>query len=198
MPPHSYSLVDSDSRSSMRNTEITLILRRLSDGDRSALDELIPAVYEQMKGIALNANRQEAVEYHSPTELVHEAYLRLLGSEKLQWQSRSHFFGACATVIRRILVDQARKRNADKREGQRTKIGLDANLAENQQIDLLDLELALEKLATLAPRQVKLVELRYFGGLTEAEAAEVLGVSRRTVAGDWSMAKAWLRSQLDT
>lgn len=183
----------------MQSKDITLILNRLSDGDRSALDELIPAVYQQMKSIASNASSKESAGHDSPTELVHEAYIRMLGNEKLEWQSRSHFFGACATVIRRVLVDQARARNANKREGKRTRIGLDANtLTDETQVDLLDLELALEELGKLAPRQVRLVELRYFGGLSETEAAEVLGVSRRTVSGDWAMAKAWLKSKLDS
>lgn len=180
----------------MDSTEITQILNRMSDGDAGAANELIPVVYERMKAIAANASAGNGHEANSPTELVHEAYIRLVGNEKLAWKSRSHFFGACATVIRRILVDQARARKADKRGGGRTRVELEAGMAIEESVDLLDLELALKELEKLAPRQVKLIELRYFGGLSETESAEVLRVSRRTVSGDWAMAKAWLKSQL--
>lgn len=180
----------------MESSEITLILNRMSDGDKAAANELIPVVYERMKAIAANASSGEVREASSPTELVHEAYIRLVGNEKLAWKSRSHFFGACATVIRRILVDQARARKANKRGGEYARVEFDVGMAVDEPLDLLDLEMALQELEKLAPRQVKLIELRYFAGLSETESAELLGVSRRTVTGDWAMAKAWLKSRL--
>lgn len=181
----------------MKLPEITEILNRMADGDRQAVDELIPVVYEQMKRIASSQLVGEAGKASDPTELVHEAFIRLVGNEKLAWQSRSHFFGACANVIRRILVDQARARKSTKRGGKETVVELNENLvAKTQSIDLVELDDALQELEQMAPRQVKLIELRYFGGLTETEAAEVLQVSRRTVSGDWVMAKAWLQTKL--
>lgn len=182
----------------MNTGDITSILGRISEGERTAIDELMPVVYEQMKLIAKNASSEQLPDRSTPTELVHEAYIRLIGNEKLAWQSRSHFFGACATVIRRILVDEARANQAQKRGGERSRIEMDASFAAEQSVDLLELETALEELAQLAPRQVQLVELRYFGGLSETEAAEVLGVSRRTVSGDWAMAKAWLKQRISS
>ncbi len=177
--------------------EITLILNRISDGELQAIDELIPLVYDQMRKIAASAASREPAEANDPTELVHEAYMRLVGNEKLAWQSRSHFFGACSTVIRRILVDQARARKRTKRGGEFAKVDLPAHvLADSNTVDLVELDEALEALEQLAPRQVRLIELRYFGGLSETEVAEVLKVSRRTVSGDWAMAKAWLKTRL--
>ncbi len=181
----------------MTSREITQILNRMADGDRQAVDELIPVVYEQMRRIASNQLLGESGKATDPTELVHEAYIRLIGNEKLAWQSRSHFFGACANVIRRILVDQARGRKAAKRGGGDAPVEVNENLvAKTEPIDLIELDDALQQLEKLAPRQVRLIELRYFGGLTETEAAEILQVSRRTVSGDWVMAKAWLQTQL--
>ena len=177
--------------------EITKILNRINRGERQALDELVPFVYQQMKQIAASHLSGEGFGASGPTELVHEAYIRLVGNEKLAWQSRSHFFGACANVIRRILVDQARARKAAKRGG--GQIGMTLNdqlVAEAENVDLVELDSALEELQNLAPRQVRLIELRYFGGLSEVEAAELLQVSRRTVSADWAMAKAWLKTKL--
>lgn len=181
----------------MTSHEITLILNRMADGDRQAVDQLIPVVYEQMKRIAANQLGSEPGKAADPTELVHEAYIRLIGNEKLAWQSRSHFFGACANVIRRILVDRARARKAAKRGGGDDAVEISESVvASSQPVDLVELDDALQELEKLAPRQVRLIELRYFGGLTETEAAEVLQVSRRTVSGDWVMAKAWLQVRL--
>ena len=177
--------------------EITQILNRITAGEPQAVDELIPLVYDQMRKIAAAAASRESAEASDPTELVHEAYIRLVGNEKLAWQSRSHFFGACSTVIRRILVDQARARKCTKRGGEFAKVDLPEHvLAESVTVDLVELDEALNALEQLAPRQVRLIELRYFGGLSETEVAEVLQVSRRTVSGDWAMAKAWLRTRL--
>lgn len=183
----------------MTSEQITTILNRITAGERDAIDELIPIVYEQMKKIASGQAAREAGAPSEPTELVHEAYIRLVGNEKLAWQSRSHFFGACANVIRRILVDQARARKAAKRGGGQESIELQEGfVAAPQRLYLLELEEALVELQELAPRQVQLIELRYFAGLTEAEAAEILKLSRRTVSGDWAMAKAWLQTRLNS
>ena len=181
----------------MNSREITEILNRINEGERSAMEELIPLVYAAMKNTAASASNQER--YSSdPTELVHEAYIRLIGNEKLAWQDRSHFFGACANVIRRILVDQARARKRLKRGGDAIQVELKEDaIASSPTVDLIDLDDALQELGKLAPRQVQLIELRYFGGLSETEAAEVLQVSRRTVSGDWAMAKAWLKTRLN-
>ncbi|GAB5401776.1 MAG: ECF-type sigma factor [Aureliella sp.] len=181
----------------MTSQQITTILNRIASGERAAVDELVPIVYQQMKKIAANQSAGESGDAADPTELVHEAYIRLVGNEKLAWQSRSHFFGACASVIRRILVDQARARKAAKRGSGQAAIELqEAIVATPQRLDLLELEEALIELQELAPRQVQLIELRYFAGLTEAESAEILKLSRRTVSGDWAMAKAWLQNRL--
>jgi RNA polymerase sigma factor (TIGR02999 family) len=177
--------------------EITQILSRISAGESAAVDELVPLVYLQMRKIAAAASHREPVGGSEPTELVHEAYIRMVGNEKLAWQSRSHFFGACSTVIRRILVDQARSRGAAKRGGDMVKVDLnDQQVVASSAVDWVDLDDALGELEKLAPRQVRLIELRYFGGLSESEAAEVLNVSRRTLSGDWAMAKAWLKTRL--
>ena len=180
-------------------TEITQILERIANGSEQAFDEMLPLVYDQMRQMAALALRREPSGSCDPTELVHEAYLRLIGNENLAWKNRSHFFAACAVVIRRILVDQARARKRLKRGGQLEQVTLQSNdLAQTtSNVDLIALDEALIQLESLAPRQAKLVELRFFGGLTESEAAEVLQVSRRTVAGDWAMARAWLKSKLD-
>ncbi|MEM7782585.1 MAG: ECF-type sigma factor [Planctomycetota bacterium] len=180
----------------MAETQITSILDRISAGEKSALDELIPIVYAQMKLIAQQQlkNDRRAPE---PTEIVHEAFIRMIGNEKLAWKSRSHFFAACANVIRRILVDEARSRKAQKRGSGMIPVELNENLVQSRQpFDLIDLDDALKELQSLCPRQVQLVELRYFGGLTESESAEVLKISRRTAANDWKMAKAWLKTRL--
>lgn len=177
--------------------QITQILDQLAQGDAAAIDELMPMVYDQMRKIASSAIQNEPVAYTDPTELVHEAYIRLVGNEKLAWQSRSHFFGACATVIRRILVDQARARKRLKRGGGSVPLSLQEDqIASPATIDVIELDDALAELETLSPRQVRIVELRYFGGLSENEVAEVMKVSRRTVSGDWAMARAWLKTKL--
>ena len=176
--------------------QITQILQQEPSSDR--VDQLIPLVYEHMRNIAQNAIAGERIRECDPTELVHEAYIRLVGDFAISWQSRSHFFGACAVVIRRILVDAARSRKRQKRGGsmQQVELELSTLASFEKNLDVLALEDALCELADLSPRQARLVELRYFGGLVEQEAAEVLGVSRRTAAGDWAMARAWLRSKL--
>ncbi|MEM9413422.1 MAG: ECF-type sigma factor [Planctomycetota bacterium] len=181
----------------MTNRKITDILNLISGGDRAAVDDLIPLVYEHMKRIAANHAKTTGSQNYDPTELVHETYMRMIGDEKLAWKSRSHFFGACANVIRRILVDQARAQSAKKRGGGNAQITWDDNLLQDREsLNVIDLDDALLELQSLAPRQVQLIELRYFGGMSEIEAAEVLNISRRTVTSDWAMAKAWLKTRL--
>lgn len=179
-------------------TQITRILDRIADGSRHAIDELIPLVYDQMRQIASGALRREPDAKCNPTELVHEAYIRLIGNEQLVWESRSHFYAACAVVIRRVLVDEARARRRLKRGGDFERVELDVNQisGSDSNIDLIALDDALAELEKLSPRQARLVELRFFGGLTEKETTKILGVSRRTVSSDWTMARAWLQMKL--
>jgi RNA polymerase sigma factor (TIGR02999 family) len=179
--------------------EITQILQRLSNGDPLAAEELTPLVYQQLRKMAQRqlTSRSDARAWDA-TELVHEAYLRLIGDSAVSWKDRAHFFATAATAIRRILVDHARKVKSQKRGGdaRRADVSLDLFGREEMGFELLDLDDALNRLKSLSERQAKLVELRFFGGLTQDDAAELLGVSRRTVAGDWAMARAWLYREL--
>lgn len=180
--------------------EITQILSRLSAGDRDAIQELTPLVYQQLRQIAQQLLHAENDQRRwDATELVHEAYLRMIGDHPVGWKDRAHFFAAAATVIRHVLVDEARKAKSQKRggEGQPVRLAPDSISRDDVGFALLDLDDALSQLRKLHERQARLVELRYFGGLTQDEAAELLGVSRRTVAGDWRMAKAWLYRKLE-
>ena len=180
-------------------TEITEILQRISGGDRQAHDQLIPLVYEQLKGIAARHLSRESDKHKwDATELVHEAYVRLVGKAEVSWHDRAHFFATAATAIRRVLVDNARKAKALKRGGDGQQVDLTVSGLAKAELgfELTELDEALRRLEQLNPRQSKLVELRFFGGMTQDEAAEVLGISRRTVAGDWAMAKAWLYQEL--
>ena len=178
--------------------EITQILQRMTAGDEGAKDELVPLVYQQLRKIAQNQLAGEACPQVDATELVHEAYVRLIGPAQIEWQDKSHFFATAATAIRRVLVDGARKANTLKRGGgaSRAELTLSSLGREDLGSGLIELDEALERLKQLSERQAKLVELRVFGGMTQNESAELLGVSRRTVAGDWAMAKAWLYREL--
>lgn len=178
--------------------EITELLSRLAAGDRSAAGDLTPLVYDQLREIAGRLLRDEDARQFDATEMVHEAYLKLLGDSPLAWKDRAHFFASAATVIRHLLVDEARKRGSRKRGGNADRVALELiGLSDSERgIELLELHEALQELAELSPRQATLVELRFFGGLTQDEAAETLGLSRRTVAGDWAMARAWLQRKL--
>lgn len=181
--------------------EVTQILQRLSAGDRQAAEELAPMVYQQLKQIAqrqLVGDRD--VRRWDATELVHEAYIRLIGGTPISWKDRAHFFAAAATAIRRVLVDHARKQNSLKRGGDAVEadISIERFGSDDLGFELLDLDDALSRLRQLNERQARLVELRFFGGLSQDEVAELMGVSRRTVAGDWAMAKAWLYRELNS
>lgn len=182
-----------------RSHEVTRLLHELRGGDRAAIDKLVPLIYEDLRRIARRQLLRERVGHTlSTTALVHEAYFRLVDLERVEWQDRAHFCAVAAQAMRRILVDYARRRNAQKRGGQQPRLSLDENrVAVDDQAELvLSLDEALTRLSALDERLSQVVEYRYFGGLTEEEAAEVLGVSARTVRRDWSKAKAWLFKEL--
>jgi RNA polymerase sigma factor (TIGR02999 family) len=181
-------------------SDVTLLLREASSGKREAFDELVPLVYEQLRRLAhqrLLAQRPDHT--LNTTALVHEAYLRLVDVERARWQDRAHFFAAAGTVMRNLLVDYARARNAYKRGGGRVKVELDEGalrLSEEYAGAIEDLDDALSRLAELSPRQSQLLEQRYFGGLKLKECAEVLGVSLTTVKNELQLARAWLAREL--
>lgn len=176
-------------------------LLRLPRGERGA-DELMPLVYDELRRLARGFFRSERVDHTlQPTALVHEVYLRLVDADRIDWQGRQHFFAVAARMMRRLLVDEARSHNRVKRGGEWLKVDfelIDRTLHSEglEPEDLLTIDAALERLASLDERQARIVELRFFGGLDVAEVAEVLGTSKRTVEGDWTHARAWLRREL--
>ena len=179
---------------------VSQLLHRWSDGDKGALDELLPLVYGELRRMARRYMRQQPSGHTlQTTALIHEAYLRLVGQEEKQWNGRTHFFGVAARAMRHILVDYARARNAGKRGGEARVVSLEeaAFVSEERAAEMVALDDALAELATLSPRQSRVVELRYFGGLSVSEIAEVLNVSTDTVTRDWNHAKAWLHRQLN-
>jgi RNA polymerase sigma factor (TIGR02999 family) len=180
---------------------VTELLARARDGGglSRAMEQLMPLVYDELRAIAHRQLRGERTQHTlSTTALVHEAYLRLVDQQRVQWQDRTHFFAVAARVMRRVLVDYARRRVARKRDGAAKAVPLDdALLVADDQADMLpELDEALTRLATRDERMARVVELRFFAGLTEAETAEVLGVSPRTVRYDWIKAKGWLYREL--
>jgi RNA polymerase sigma factor (TIGR02999 family) len=178
---------------------ITQLLTKLTNGDREAESVLVPLVYGELKRLARRYMRLERPDHTlQGTALVHEAYLKLIDQRDVTWQNRAHFFGVAAQVMRHILTDHARARLAHKRGGAQQKISLDLALgfSPQQSKQLLELHEALERLSQLDPRQDRIVELKFFGGLTDEEVAEVLGISVRTAKRDWSVAKAWLYREL--
>ena len=181
-------------------TDITQLLIAWSDGRREALDDLMPIVYADLRRVAAGyMRREEAGHGLQPTALVHEAFVRLVDQKRVKWRNRAHFFGVAASMMRRILVDHARRRRADKRGGEWERVTLsDAEPAVDgqQNVDALALDGALRRLAAIDPQQERIVELRYFGGLTIEETAEVVGISAATVVREWTIAKAWLRHDL--
>jgi RNA polymerase sigma factor (TIGR02999 family) len=178
--------------------EIADTLTGVTRGDARALDRLMPVVYGEMKRLAASYLRNERAGHTlQPTALAHEAYLRMLAQKNLPWQDRAHFLGIAAQAMRRILVDHARKRNAQRRGGGEVVLPLDESLVAGvSSVGFDELDRALMDLARLSARQARVVELRYFGGLTIEETAEVLGISPITVKRDWSMARAWLYREL--
>ncbi|MFB3906761.1 MAG: ECF-type sigma factor [Candidatus Eisenbacteria bacterium] len=183
--------------------EVTRILRILAEkhGDRAeATDRLFEAAYGELRRIASALMRHEPRERTlEPTGLVNEAYLRLVGRRPIDWQSRAHFFGIVATAMRRVLVEHARQRRAEKRGGGWERIQLDEelHLTERSELEILEVDDALTRLAAMDPRGARVVELRIFTGLKEKEIAEVLGISERSVQADWRVAAMWLRHELE-
>ena len=181
------------------NEEVTLLLSALTRGDDGAASKLIPVVYAELRRLAGSYMRRERVDHTlQATALVHEAYLKLIEQRSANWQNRAHFFGVAAQLMRRILIDHARGHSRQKRGGEQKKVSLDEAFvfSEKQADELLAVDDSLNRLAEIDPRQARVVELRFFGGLSVEEAAEVLGVSPKTIKRDWSVAKAWLYADL--
>ncbi len=179
--------------------EVTILLNRLGDGDQLAAAELVPLVYKELRRMASQYLRQERPGHTlQATALVHEAYIKLAGQRDAKWQNRAHFFGVASQLMRRILVDYARAHQRGKRGGKQQKVSLDEVLlvSSDRTEELLAVHEVLAKLEAMDPRQARIVELRYFGGLTMEETAEVLQLSSKTVMREWSMAKAWLYGSL--
>lgn len=179
---------------------ITQLLKEWNSGRREALDELMPFVYEELRRQASRYLRRERIGHTlQATALINEAYLKLIGQNKVEWQNRAHFFAIAAQAMRRILVDYARERKRDKRGGSAENLPIEEALqisSNEKSVDLIALDDALNKLAKLDERQARIVELRYFSGLDIDETAEVLGISNATVRRDWNMAKAWLYQRI--
>ena len=190
-----------DSDNSAPAADVTGLLLAWSGGDATAGEQLLAAIYDELHRQAARAMRREG-DAHTlqATAVVHEAYLRLVDQRRVEWRSRAHFFGVAAQMMRRVLVDHARARLADKRGGalQRVTLGhASAGSETDADLDVLALHDALERLAALDPDQARLVELRYFGGLGIEDTAEALGVSPATMKREWAVARAWLRRELD-
>lgn len=178
---------------------VTHILRQLDLSDPKQAEELLAVVYDELRFLAGRQLRAERPNHTlQPTALVHEAYLRLVDDAGIAWESRAHFYGTAARAMRQILVDHARRRNAEKRGGGWERVTLDSELSDGAAVatDVLDLHTALENLSTHDADLARLVELRFFAGLTLDEAADALGVSRRKAAKDWSVARLWLKREL--
>jgi len=178
---------------------VSQLLHNWGQGDQGAREELIPLVYGELRRIARRHLWRERPDHTLQSgALVHEAYLRLLGSEPPRWQNRAHFYGFAASLMRHILVDHARKRKAAKRGAGAPQLALSeqAALPQRRELDLVELDDALNKLATLDSRQSRLIELRFFGGLSIEETAVVLGVSPATVNREWVTARAWLQREM--
>lgn len=181
------------------NEGITQLLLQWGTGDRSALDKLLPLVYDQLRRLAqsyLRRNRNSST--LQPTVLVHEAYLKLINQEQTSWQNRAQFFGLAAKIMRDLLVDHARRARAAKRGGDNFSLSLSEadQIGNSPNLDLLALNEAMDELAKFKPRHCQIIEMRFFGGLTIEETAEVLAISHATVERDWNFARTWLYRQL--
>ncbi len=179
--------------------DITVLLNAASAGDARAANELMPLVYAELRKRAAGLMRRER-DGHTlqATALVHDAYVKLVQQQDVDWRGRTHFFALSAQAMRRILVDHARSRSRDKRGGAYVKVSLDEGkaLSADSEADVIALDAALQGLAELDTRQAQIVEMRFFGGLRCEDVAHALGVSKRTIEGEWTMAKAWLRREL--
>jgi RNA polymerase sigma factor (TIGR02999 family) len=181
-------------------SDVTRLLVRLRGGEEAALDELLPAMYDSLRNIARNQLRGERADHTlQTTELVHEAYMKLVDHETVDWQDRQHFFAVAARAMRQILVDHARKREAQKRGGDADEVPLE-DVTPRREVgagDLIALNDALDRLAEHDERMAQVVECRFFGGYTTQETADVLDVSRSTVVRDWRAAQAWLNRAME-
>jgi RNA polymerase sigma factor (TIGR02999 family) len=174
---------------------MSLLLQAWSRGEVRARDDLVPLVYQELRRRAgAYLQRERADHTLQPTALVHEAYVRLMGQQRVSWQNRAHFFGLAAQMMRRVLVDHAREHEAAKRPGAGVRVTLDDRIgaAEPDACEILLLHAALEDLVQVDARQAQIVELKYFGGLSEAEVAAVLSLSRATITREWQTARAWM------
>jgi RNA polymerase sigma-70 factor, ECF subfamily len=180
--------------------EVTVLLQQMRCGDSSAAEKLIPLVFEELRTLARLQLRREGPRHSlQPTALVNEAYLRLVTDQARDWHNRAHFIGVSVSVMRRILIDHARRKHALKRGGSESALSLSKEyrgLSYDQASELIALNLALDRLETMNSRQRQVVELRYFGGLSNEEIAEVLNISPITVKRDWIAARAWLKGQI--
>jgi RNA polymerase sigma-70 factor (ECF subfamily) len=187
-------------RSLEKSPEITQMLREWSGGNRESLDALLPYIYAELHRQASRYLRRERADHTlQTTALINEAYLKLIDQRTVNWQNRAHFFGIAAQAMRRILVDYARGKHREKRGGIGDNLPLEAAalmVSEETSIDLVALDEALTRLAEIDERQARIVELKYFSGLTIEETAEVLRISHATVKTDWNMAKSWLHREL--
>lgn len=182
----------------MANADVTVLLEEVENGREGAFDRLLAKVYPELRDLARAKMRdQRAGHTLNPTGLVHEAYMRLVRYQEVSWKGRAHFFGAAAQTMRRILIDHARKKSADKRQGEHITLTRGAGEAFDVSFDqLLEIDDALERLAVERPRWVRVLECRYFAGLNIEETAEALDISHGTVSNDWRLARAWLQREL--
>lgn len=181
-------------------SEITQMLIELTDGNQEVVNQILPHIYDELRRLAGSYLRRERSNHTlQPTALVHEAYMKLIDQKRVKWQNRAHFFGIAAQVMRRILLDHARKHQADKRGGEAEKLPIEEEIlivSHDKSSELIALDDALQSLASMDEQKARIVELRYFGGLSIEETAEVMGVSVPTINRQWRMAKAWLYSQV--
>ena len=179
---------------------VTELLVAWNEGDEAALEQLMPVVYDELRRLARRHLGREGGDRPQTTALVHEAYLRLVDQHSVRWQNRAHFYAIAARLMRRILIDHARARVTDRRGGGAPHVALDAaaEVSSERADQLVALDDALLRLAEVDPRKSRVVELRFFGGMSVEETAEVLGISNATVMRDWSTAKAWLHRAIET
>jgi RNA polymerase sigma factor (TIGR02999 family) len=181
------------------SSEVTELLRGWNEGRADARDELMRLVYEPLRGIAeRHIGREREGHTLQPTALVHELYMRFADQRQVAWRDRVHFYAVAAHVMRRILVDHARRKRSEKRGSGDVPLAIEfaVSVCDEQDLDIVALDLALERLAAIFPQQSRIVELRFYGGMTLDETAEALGISAATVSREWAMARAWLRGAL--
>lgn len=183
----------------MPSSDVTQALLALSGGDRSAIDRLMPLVYDHLRGVAQRELRRERPDHTlTPTALVHEAYLKLVQLDRIDWRGRAHFFGACAQTMRRLLVSHARKKKADKRGAGAEHVPVENAFiaAATRPAELLALDEALTRLESLSARQARVIECRFFAGMSVEDTAAALEISPATVKREWTAARAWLNREL--